>query len=324
MEASETPQPAKRPSLVTGSIWLAVLCIVLLVYTASRSDPGGDAAYATGYATGIALVWAAIFHFIFARKRGARFAGVSFALVVASVWAGSWVAFKAHDKREQMAKMQAGMQRELDTVARSVAEAKPTGKIDTTPAASGEVGEMERFGRVFLARMAELRNDYLRQLDAIGWDGILDAQRIAADKDLAQSRQIVAKARTLVASYREKALATIESARADIDKLSISEDARRGFRKGFENSLETSRGRLVEQLSLEAGIVDEVGKLFDLLAAKRSAWTARGGKIVFSDPAALASFNGHLAEMQKMSARQGALQKQALESTKTKLENLAK
>ena len=324
MEASETPQAAKKPSIVIGSIWLAVLCIVLLVYTGSRSEVGGNAGYALGYGMGTGLIPWVIFHFAVARRRGSGFAGVSLALILASAAAGTWIAFRAHDSREQMARMGASMQKELDAVARSVQEAKPTAKIDTTPAAGGEVGEMERFGRTFLSRMAELRNDYLRQLDSIGWDGILDAKRIAADKGLVQSRQMVGKARALVASYKDKALATIESARADIDKLPISDEARRGFRKGFEKSLETSRGRLVEQLTLEAGIVDEVGKLFDLLAAKSGTWAVRGGKVVFTDQATLSGFNAHLAEMQKLSARQGALQKQALESTRAKLENLAK
>src|SRR5262249_13583214 len=115
-------------------------------------------------------------------------------------------------------------------------ESRPTAKIDTTPAAQGEVGEMERFGRTFMSRMAEQRNDYLKQLDAIGWDKILDMQRIAGDKSLSQSKAMVGKARSLVASYREKALATIEGARADIDKLQVSDAAKAGFRKGFEKS----------------------------------------------------------------------------------------
>lgn len=324
MEATEAPQPAKKPSIVMGWVWLAVVCIVLLVLTGGRSDVEGNAGYAIGYGAGTAVIPWLIFHFLVAKRRGSGFAGASLVLILASTTVGTWVAWKAHDKRQEMAKMQASMKKELDTVARSVEEAKPTGKIDTTPAASGEVGEMERFGRTFLARMAELRNDYLRQLDTIGWGRILDAKRIGADKGLAQSRAIVGKARAAVAAYKDKALATIESARADIDKLAVSDEARRGFRKGFENSLETSRGRLVEQLTLEAGIVDEVGKLFDLLAAKSGSWAVRDGKIVFSDQATLTSFNAHLAEMQKMSVRQEALQKQALESTRAKLENLAK
>ena len=114
-------------------------------------------------------------------------------------------------------------------------------------------------------------------------------QRIAGDKSLSQSKAMVGKARSLVASYGEKALANIETARADIDKLQMSEGARAGFRKGFEKSLETSRGRLLEQLDLEARIVDEVGKMFDLLSAKSGVWAIRGGKIVFSEQATLSN-----------------------------------
>ena len=324
METTEAAQPAKKPSLVMGSVWLAVLCIVVLVYNAGRADVGAGTAYAIGEGIGGGLVFWVIFHFLVAKKRGWEFSAVALGFILAAAAVGAAVNVKAKDNREQMAKMQASMKKEVDSLARSVQEAKPTAKIDTTPAASGEVGEMERFGRTFLSRMTDLRNDYLKQLDAIGWDKILDMRRIAGDKSLSQSKAMVGKAKSLVVSYREKALATIETTRADIDKLPISDDAKRGFRKGFEKSLETSRGRLVEQLTLEAGIVDEMGKLFDLLAAKSGKWAVRGGKVVFSDQATLDGFNGHLAEMQKMSARQEELQKQALESTRAKLENLAK
>jgi hypothetical protein len=324
MEPTEAPQAPERPSLLVGSIWVAVVCAGVFAYNVLRSDVGAGTSYAIGEGIGGGLVLWVIFHFAIAKRRGWEFSGAALGFILAAAAVGSAVNVKAKENREQMAAMRDSMRKEIDAVARSVQEAKPTARIDTTPTAGGEVGEMERFGRTFLSRMAELRNDYLRQLDSIGWDGILDAKRIAADKGLVHSRQMVGKARALVASYKEKALATIESARADIDKLPVSDEARRGFRKGFEKSLETSRGRLVEQLTLEAGIVDEVGKLFDLLAAKSGTWAVRGGQLVFADQATLSSFNGHLAEMQKLSARQEALQKQALESTRAKLENLAK
>ena len=327
MEASETPQPAKKPSLVIGSIWLAVLCVGVFVYNVLRSDSGGGASYpgasyAIGEGIGGGLLFWVIFHFVIAKRRGWGFSGLSLVLILALATVGTLINFKARENREQMARMNAGMRKEMEAIASAVKEGKPTAKIDTTPAAQGDIGEMERFGRAFMSRMAEQRNDYLRQLDAIGWDKILDPQRIAGDKSLTQSKAMVSKARPIVAAYKEKALATMEGARADIDKLQVSEDAKAGFRKGFERSLENSRGRLTEQLDLEGRIVEEVGKLFDLLSAKTGTWSVRNGKLVFADQATLSGFNGHIAEIQKMAARQEALQKQAVDSTRAKLENM--
>jgi len=322
MEENEAPQAPKKPSLLVGSIWVAVVCAGVFVYNVVRTDVGGDTSYAIGEGMGGGLVLWVIFHFAIAKRRGWEFSGVALGFILAAAAVGSAVNFKAKENREQMAKMRASMLKEVDAISSAMKDARPTGKIDTTPAAQGEVGEMERFGRTFMSRMAEQRNEYLRQLDAIGWGKVLDVQRIAGDKTLAQSKAMVSKARPIVASYKDKALATIESARADIDKLPISESRKAGFRKGFEKSLETSRGRLLEQLDLEARIVDEVGKLFDMLSAKAGAWSIRNGQLVFAEQATLSSFNGHIAEIQKMAARQEALQKQATDSTRAKLENM--
>jgi hypothetical protein len=324
MEQAEAARAPKEPSWLVGFVWLAVLCAGLFFYNVVRTDVGAETSYAVGQGMGGGLLAWVIFHFAVGKKRGGLFSGVALGFIFAATTAGTLINFKAKENREQMARMGASMKKEMDAMASAVKDAKPTARIDTTPAAQGEVGEMERFGRTFMSRMAELRNDYLRQLDAIGWDKILDMQRIAGDKSLSQSKATVGKARSLVASYREKALATIESARGDIDKLQVSEGAKAGFRKGFENSLQTSRGRLIEQLDLEAGIVDEVGKMFDLLSAKSGVWAVRGGKMVFSEQATLSSFNAHIAAIQKMSARQEALQAQAMESTRAKLDQMGK
>jgi hypothetical protein len=322
MNQNEAPQAPKKPSLLVGTIWVAVVCAGVFAYNVVRSDVGPETSYAIGEGIGSGLVFWVIFHFAIAKRRGWGFSGAALGFILAAAAVGSAVNFKAKENREQMAKMRAGMLKEVDAISSAVKDTKPTGKIDTTPVASGEVGEMERFGRTFMSRMAEQRNEYLRQLGAIGWDKVLDMGRIAEDKTLAQSKAMVRKTRPLVALYRDEALATIESARADIDKLPIGESAKAGFRKGFEKSLESSRGRLLEQLDLEARIVDEVGALFDLLSAKSGAWAIRDGKIVFSEQATLSSFNGHIAEIQKMAARQEALQKQATDSTRAKLENM--
>src|SRR5262249_32659653 len=158
----------------------------VFVYNVLRSDSGGGASYpGASYAIGEGIggglfIWV-IFHFVIAKRRGWGYSGLSLALILVVATVGTMVNARAKDNREQMAKMGASMKQEMDAIASAVKESRPTAKIDTTPAAQGEVGEMERFGRTFMSRMAEQRNDYLKQLDAIGWDKILDMQRIAGD-----------------------------------------------------------------------------------------------------------------------------------------------
>src|SRR5262245_12492362 len=113
MEASETPQPAKKPSLVIGSVWLALLCIGVFAYNVLRSQSDGGASYpgasyAIGEGIGGGLLFWVIFHFVIAKRRGWGFSGLSLVLILVSATVGTSINVKAKDHREQMAKMRAG------------------------------------------------------------------------------------------------------------------------------------------------------------------------------------------------------------------------
>src|SRR5262245_6879994 len=63
MKPEEAPQ---KPSVVTGSIWLALAC--LFAYYRARVSGSSDAAYTLGSALGSALLPLAVLHFAIARK----------------------------------------------------------------------------------------------------------------------------------------------------------------------------------------------------------------------------------------------------------------
>ncbi|MEZ5457049.1 MAG: hypothetical protein R3F04_13220 [Lysobacteraceae bacterium] len=51
------------------------------------------------------------------------------------------------------------------------------------------------FSKQFIGQMASLQNDYLIELEVIGWNGILDFRRIEKDETLAESGAIIQKAK---------------------------------------------------------------------------------------------------------------------------------
>src|SRR5262245_8585745 len=104
MEPSEAPQAPKKPSLLVGSILVAVVCAGVFAYNTLRGDVGASTSYAIGEGIGSALVLWVIFHFLFARRRGWEFSAAALGFMVAAGAAGSAVNFKAKENREQMAK----------------------------------------------------------------------------------------------------------------------------------------------------------------------------------------------------------------------------
>ena len=71
------------------------------------------------------------------------------------------------------------------------------------PQARGEFGEIERFFKTRLSQMASLPKDYERELAGIGWETILDPERLGRDPTLIMSNLIVQKAKTIVAKVQD-------------------------------------------------------------------------------------------------------------------------
>lgn len=63
---------------------------------------------------------------------------------------------------------------------------------------------MERFVKEFIDRFVAQRNDYLLELEAIGWNSILDAQRVKNDTTLSESKVMIARAKAIIDKYEKK------------------------------------------------------------------------------------------------------------------------
>jgi hypothetical protein len=323
--AGDQPRPeAKRPSLAASILWLVALFVGMLVYAVASPPPAMRGAELLGYCMGGAGVIWAIFHFAFARRRGWGYSTLSYFVIFAPLFLGALASLG--QQKIQSARMASGLQQDLNALVKSMNDPKgmpaPAGKIESAPAAQGEVGEVEKFIRARMNQMVTERNEYLRELDAIGWKTILSPDRVAKDTTLAQSREMVSKARGIASSYRAKALANMDGMRAEIAKLAVSERMKQDMQVGYDRNLEKSRGRLVEILDLEVAAVGEFDKIFDLFEKNKGAWTVRDGKFVFGTQALLNDFNSRLATINSMVQRQEALQKQGVDSAAASLENL--
>ena len=185
-------------------------------------------------------------------------------------------------------------------------------KIDLNldaPTAKGRYGELERFTKGIMQRMINLQNGYLQDLDAIGWDTVLDAKRLSEDVALSESRVMVIDARKLVAKYRGQIVDLPNKAKADIEKLDLpGKDKAKmleGFMEGFNN------GGALALWDLEADVVEQFANIISLLESPAGAWQLEQDYLAFEMDSDIEQFNGYLAKIDELVAQQSALQEKA-------------
>jgi hypothetical protein len=169
------------------------------------------------------------------------------------------------------------------------------------------MAQVDAIKDAFVADSARGKKLYEDTLTAIGWDDLLDPKRIAADKDLSQSRKIIDSSRKVVETYQKTLRDKMSKYKADILAVKIPGPEQATFRRAFESTLATTWENTQRVTALELKIVNAVGDLFDFLEAKPRTWTIIDDQFNFEKDADLAKFNAFLATMQKYVQEQNAL-----------------
>ena len=308
------------------TVALAAICLGLLIYCyryAAGSVSGLAFGFGRNAVIGLAL-WG-LFHLAVGRTRPGS-GQYSVLAIACAILVGGVTGDFAH--KEEARRMAGNLKKEYAAMTDALNDAQGMPqrierKMDTTPTASGELGEIERFIKNLLNRMAALRNDYLAELDAIGWGRILDPERIKNDGSLEESKAIIRKGKAVVEKYRNLTHAAIDEARNDVAKLKLDDAARGQLLAGFEKGAANARTRIDAIWGLEADTVAEFENIFVLLEARRNAWAIRDGKIMFASAADLKQFNGYLARIDDLTKKQEALQKQGVDTANKGLSRLA-
>lgn len=317
-------EQSNAPSRGHG-VWivaLVVLCLALLGYgsTNTVSNPAFLAGQNIGYAL---LVWG-IFYAIFVRKCGATIGAVSFIAIYGALFFGGLIG--ASQQKQQAIKAFSAIQQEITRVNTALVDSSgvPT-QIDSNPAtkpqARGEFGEMEHFMKGYIDRLVVQRNDYLGELQAIGWNSILDAQRIKNDTTLSESKTMIGKAKVVVDKYEKKTAVLVQDTRARMSVLTMSETTTKAMLAGFDESTRKASARMDEQWKLEKQGILQSENIVLLLAASKN-WVVEGGDIVFSNDAELDQFNSYVQKIQEIAQQQEHMQKENYAKVNQKLEAL--
>lgn len=303
------------------NIWkiaLALVCAAIVGYGFFYSkNTTSDIAYLIGYNLPLTLFMWGVFYAAVARKRGAQVAGLSFLAIFISMVASSLIGYsqQKHEAKEVVSEIQ----RQYSELIESSTDAQGLPRrienpINTTLKSSGELGELERFMKEFIDQLASQRNDYLLEIEAIGWNGILDANRIKNDKTFVESKVIIQKAKEVVAKYTKKTEELLENARNKINTLNISESSKRNMLSGFDRGIEKAKANIDVMWALEAKVINEFENIITLLSANKDAWVVDGEQILFYNNSDLERFNSYIASIEYIVQQQEQVQRQSVQT----------
>lgn len=303
------------------NIWkiaLALVCVAILGYGFFYSkNTTSNLAFLIGSNLTLALIIWGIFYAAVARKSGAKLAGFSLLAIFISMIAADLIGYsqQKQEAKQAFSETQAQYTELIESSTDDQGLPKRIEKpINTTPKADGEFGEMERYMKEFMDQMASQRNDYLLELEAIGWSSILDANRIKSDNTFIESKVTIQKAKEVVIKYTKNTKMLLENTRSKIHTLNISESSKRSMLTGFDSGMENSKENIDTMWSLEAKVIDEFEKIITLLSAKKRGWVVDGEQILFYNNSDLERFNSYIASIQNITQQQQEIQRQSVQS----------
>lgn len=304
---------------------LIVLCLGIIGFGVFYStNTVSDPAFLAGqYLVSALMLWG-VFHAVFLRKRGAKINSIAFAAIFSALFASGLIA--ASQQKQQAVQALSSIQQEMARVTTATTDSSglPT-RIERaaaeTPKATGDFGEIERFMKEFIDRFVAQRNDYLLELEAIGWNSVLDAQRVKNDTTLSESKVMIDRAKTIVVKYEKKTAHLMESTRERINALNMAETTKREMLAGFDKGMGKAGEQIDEQWTLEKQVVLQVENIFLLLAASKR-WVVEDQQILFYRDEDLARFNSYVQTIQKLTQQQEQIQKSSYSTTAENLEAL--
>lgn len=326
-EQSDDPSAHRRRAIALTA--LVVLCVALIVFVLLYSDlRSRNYAHLAGYLAGSTIVITLAYMIVFARKQGIAFAIGAFVAIYASLAGSAYlVGLRVEEERKvEVATSVTALKGEVEKVRAASFDSNGVPQqitpLSDAPASKGESGVIEKYLRKQMNRSIATQNDYMHELDAIGWDKILGAERLKADPTFAESKIIMQRAVDLVAKYRARSIKGIEDARREIDTLDITDRQKEGMRAGFDSAVPKNIKRIETMWDMEAQVLAKIGDNITLLSTKRNKWSFQNDLITFVSQEDLDQFNANLAAVDKLSKEQMQMQQQNLGKLTTSLDKM--
>ena len=330
MENTKPPQSDRHHGAI---ITLGLICAGLLAYGIFGSENRIiNVGYLVGYNLPLTLIIWGIYCAILGRKRRRGICLASLVIIFTCLMLSSLIGYakqkhlyesQKQEAREAMSDIQdqfsdlASQSTTLNGLPRKVNVSK-----QPVSRASGEVGEIEYYMKNYIKELAEQRNSYMTEVEAIGWSTILSPNRIHSDTSFKESMSIIANAKLIVEKYRLKTDSILNDTRAQIATLNVSSIIKSDMRSGFDHGMETVGGQIQEMWRMEMAVVEEAEKMILLLSNNRDDWSVNSGQLNFHSKPKLAAYMDHLKTIQELVQKQQQIQQQSFQAVNENLNSV--
>ena len=256
-----------------------------------------------------AMVWGG-FYFVFDLKKDNIKSGASFLAVFCFVVGGALTGYSLQLSDAEQAFTEKQEKERAAEAAKAALAARAEQAATASVNKTGDGAEFERMANAYINRLSVIRTEYLHELDGTGWQKVLDTERVRLDKNLADSRAMVQKAKDVITKYRLRHLALLEDTLKEIATLKVTEPSRQKILRSFDSSSPNSQETTGLVWDAESNSVAAYEGIFTLLAARKGTWSAApNGKILFTSQADLDAFNGYLSAIQATALKGEELRK---------------
>lgn len=268
------------------------------------------------------IIWG-IFYVLVIRKRGAIIKGFSFIAIFICLETSSFFEFIQHSREAMLAHSE--VQKLYSEFIKSSVDSQGMPKliektIDTTPKAHGKFGEMEKFMKELLNQLVSQRNGYLLEVEAIGWDSLLDINHIKADKTFVESKVKIQKAKELVEKYKKQSDIFTVKTQENIRSLNINERKIREMLSGLVQGMEEEKKSTDTLWTLESKTIDELENCINLLSEKKGTWDIEGEHIVFHNDDDQEKIKSYVSAIQQIERQKEDIYRQRTQALKRSLD----
>lgn len=291
---------------------VGAVCFFTLLYgwTHSKNDVS-NFAYLLGsnLVSGLVL-WALVYSFC-CKNRSFQTGLASFTLIFSSMMGSSYIGYYKNKQNAEVMFAELGAQIERVESSLSAENIEDIETGSPTIKSKGEMGQLEYFIKTVTNRDIELQRDYLRELDAIGWNDILDPTKYMDGQFFYEADVILKQAKGIVAKYETKTVEGFDFYQSVIDELDLSASTKRSLQSGFDKKKGEKLALIRSMWKLEMEVIEQAEKMISVLDSG-GGWEIDDGMVMFYKDEDLSVYNKAWARLQEVVKEQEVLKEQHL------------
>lgn len=314
---SEDSDIERKPAV--AFIVLAVICAALFAYefvfsTSSNTNISFHIGENVAYGT---IIFFGFAHFL-GKHLTRNQKSFAFVVIVASLTSGGYFTAerRSQAETESLARMQDNLLSILEDTDSEDGRMTPLSPSPDASEAQGELAILEANLTEYLNQVIANNNDYITELDAIGFNNLLDADRIRSDTDLSESQFINERALAIVDKYEELNIQAAYDYRDGAIDWGISAASLESFQTSFDKRLETSLELAKQIWELERQVVNQIDELVRFLSLSQSSWTIEDDQYAFYTDKNRDIFNSFVDQISEASAQQEAIKAESANTTR--------